>query len=119
MTVASFESHPSAYKHWRLDISGEVAKLTMDIQEEDGENKPYLLKLNSYDIYVDIELNDAVSRLRFEHPSVKVVVITSGKDRIFCAGANIPMLASSSHAFKVNFCRFTNEIDSPSRMRVP
>ncbi len=81
----------------------------MDILEEDEENRDYLLKLNSYDIFVDIELNDAVNRLRFEHPEVKVVVITSGKDRIFCAGANIPMLSSSTHAFKVNFCRFTNE----------
>lgn len=81
----------------------------MDILEEDEANRDYLLKLNSYDIFVDIELNDAVNRLRFEHPEVKVVVVTSGKDRIFCAGANIPMLSSSSHAFKVNFCRFTNE----------
>jgi benzoyl-CoA-dihydrodiol lyase len=107
--IASFESHPSRYKHWKLDVSGEVATLTMDIQEEDGGTRDYLLKLNSYDIFVDIELNDAVGRLRFEHPEVKVVVVTSGKDRIFCAGANIPMLSSSTHAFKVNFCRFTNE----------
>ena len=107
--ISSFESHPNHYKHWKLDVSGEVATLTMDIQEEDEGTRDYLLKLNSYDIFVDIELNDAVGRLRFEHPEVKVVVVTSGKDRIFCAGANIPMLSSSTHAFKVNFCRFTNE----------
>ena len=109
MKIASFESHPSRYKHWKLNVDGEVATLVMDIQEEDDATRDYLLKLNSYDIFVDIELNDAVNRLRFEHPSVKVVVITSGKDRIFCAGANIPMLSSSTHGFKVNFCRFTNE----------
>ena len=109
MDISSFESHPDRYKHWKLSLEGEVATLTMDILEEDEENRDYLLKLNSYDIFVDIELNDAVNRLRFEHPEVKVVVITSGKDRIFCAGANIPMLSSSTHAFKVNFCRFTNE----------
>jgi benzoyl-CoA-dihydrodiol lyase len=107
--ISSFESHPNQYKHWKLNLAGEVATLTMDIREEDEGTRDYLLKLNSYDIFVDIELNDAVNRLRFEHPEVKVVVITSGKDRIFCAGANIPMLSSSSHAFKVNFCRFTNE----------
>ena len=80
----------------------------MDIEEE-SVDKPYILKLNSYDIFVDIELADAVNRLRFEHPAVKAVVLTSGKDRIFCAGANINMLSSSTHAFKVNFCKFTNE----------
>jgi len=108
MNVQSFESHPDHYKNWRLSVEGPVATLTMDIAEEDPE-KAYILKLNSYDLFVDIELADAVNRLRFEHPQVKAVVVTSGKDRIFCAGANINMLATSSHAFKVNFCRFTNE----------
>ena len=109
MTVDGFETHPSRYRHWVLNVDGETARLVMDIQEDDGTGKPYLLKLNSYDLSVDIELNDAVNRLRFEHPEVKCVVVTSGKDRIFCAGANIPMLANSTHGFKVNFCRFTNE----------
>lgn len=108
MALDSFETSPDAYRHWNLSIDGAIARLAMDVQEEQ-DDLPYVRKLNSYDIHVDIELADAVNRLRFEHPEVKVVVVTSDKDRIFCAGANIPMLASSSHAFKVNFCRFTNE----------
>lgn len=109
MHVESFETHPDRYEHWHLSIDGAIATLTMDVQEAGRTPKPYVLKLNSYDIFVDLELADAVNRLRWEHPSVKVVVVTSAKDRIFCAGANIPMLASSPHAFKVNFCKFTNE----------
>ncbi|MCA9546282.1 MAG: benzoyl-CoA-dihydrodiol lyase, partial [Myxococcales bacterium] len=109
MQIESFESHPDRYQHWKLTVDGDIATLVMDVQEGDGTEKPYILKLNSYDIFVDIELADAVERLRWEHPQVRTVVVTSGKDRIFCAGANIPMLASSDHAFKVNFCKFTNE----------
>jgi benzoyl-CoA-dihydrodiol lyase len=109
MRIESFETHPDAYRHWQLAIDGDVARLVMNVVEDDGTGKPYVLKLNSYDIFVDIELADAVNRLRFEHPGVKVVVVTSGQDRVFCAGANIMMLASSPHAFKVNFCKFTNE----------
>lgn len=108
MAISTFETAPEQYRHWRLGIEGPIAVVEMDVQEEQ-EGVPYVRKLNSYDIHVDIELADLVNRMRFEHPEVKVVVITSAKDRIFCAGANIPMLASSSHAFKVNFCRFTNE----------
>jgi benzoyl-CoA-dihydrodiol lyase len=108
MKVERFDTHPDAYKHWKLKVDGSVATLIMDIEEE-SPDKPYILKLNSYDLFVDIELADAVNRLRFEYPQVKAVVVTSGKDRIFCAGANINMLGSSSHAFKVNFCKFTNE----------
>ena len=107
MKVERFASHPDEYLHWNLSVDQEIATLTMDVQEEDGDG--YIRKLNSYDIFVDIELNDAVTRILFEYPEVKSVVITSGKDRIFCSGANIPMLASSPHAFKVNFCKYTNE----------
>ena len=107
MKVERFASHPDEYLHWNLSVEGEVATLTMDVQEEGGAG--YIRKLNSYDIFVDIELNDAVTRVIFEYPEVRCVVITSGKDRIFCSGANIPMLASSPHAFKVNFCKYTNE----------
>ncbi|MEZ4472023.1 MAG: 2,3-epoxybenzoyl-CoA dihydrolase [bacterium] len=107
MQIQSFETHPDAWRHWRLSIDGPIARLAMDVQED--EDGPYLLKLNSYDVFVDIELADAITRLRFEHPEVRAVVVTSAKDRIFCAGANIPMLASSPHAFKVNFCKLTNE----------
>ncbi|MEE2786973.1 MAG: 2,3-epoxybenzoyl-CoA dihydrolase [Myxococcota bacterium] len=109
LKIERFETHPDVYKHWQLEVDGPVARLTMNVQEDDGSGKPYILKLNSYDIFVDLELADAVTRLRFEHPNVKAVVITSAQDRIFCAGANIPMLAASSHGFKVNFCKFTNE----------
>jgi benzoyl-CoA-dihydrodiol lyase len=104
-----FQTAPERYKHWKLDISGPVATLSMDVQEDDTLADGYKLKLNSYDLGVDIELADAVQRIRFEHPEVRAVVITSLKPRIFCAGANIYMLGSSSHAFKVNFCKFTNE----------
>jgi benzoyl-CoA-dihydrodiol lyase len=104
-----FQTDPSRYRHWKLTINGEVATLTMDVDENGGLFEGYQLKLNSYDLGVDIELADAVQRLRFEHPSVKVVILRSGKNRVFCAGANIRMLAGSSHAHKVNFCKFTNE----------
>lgn len=110
MKVERFASHPSEYSHWKLELNGEIATLIMDVQETGGvSGGDYVRKLNSYDIFVDIELNDAITRVIFEHPEVRCVMITSGKDRIFCSGANIPMLASSPHAFKVNFCKFTNE----------
>ena len=109
MNAIDFETKPGQYKHLKLTIDGPVATLTIDTQENGGLRPGYELKLNSYDLGVDIELADAVERLRFEHPEVRVVVIRSGKDRIFCAGANIYMLASSSHPYKVNFCKFTNE----------
>jgi benzoyl-CoA-dihydrodiol lyase len=105
----SFETHPSRYKHWKLSFDGEIATLSMDVQEDGGLRGDYRLKLNSYDLGVDIELADAIQRIRFEHPEVKTVVITSLKERIFCAGANIFMLRGSTHAWKVNFCKFTNE----------
>ncbi len=108
MTI-NFETSPERYHHWKLSIQGATASLAMDVQEEETINEGYKLKLNSYDLGVDIELADAVQRLRFEHPEVKVVVITSLKPRIFCAGANIYMLGTASHAWKVNFCKFTNE----------
>jgi benzoyl-CoA-dihydrodiol lyase len=106
---AEFRTAQERYRHWRLAIDGPVATLTMDVDEQGGIVPGYELKLNSYDLGVDIELYDAVQRLRFEHPEVKAVVITSGKDKVFCAGANIRMLASSPHGWKVNFCKFTNE----------
>ena len=109
MFIIDFQTSSDQYKHWKLNISGRVATLSMDVQEDMTLKDGYKLKLNSYDLGVDIELADAVQRLRFEHPEVKVVVITSLKPRIFCAGANIYMLGTSSHAFKVNFCKFTNE----------
>ena len=105
----SFDTHPDRYKHWTLKIDGERADLEMDVQPRGGLRDDYELKLNSYDLGVDIELADAIQRLRFEHPEVKVLVVSSGQQRVFCAGANIPMLGSSSHAFKVNFCKYTNE----------
>src|SRR5712691_10306224 len=105
----TFETHPSRYRHWTLAVEGEIARLTMKVQPFGGQDAEVELKSNSYDLSVDIELADAVQRLRFSHPSVKAVVVTSGHDRIFCAGANIYMLASSSHPFKVNFCKYTNE----------
>src|SRR6266581_2551929 len=104
-----FQTDPSRYRHWKLEVDGEVATLTMDVDENGGLFEGYQLKLNSYDLGVDIELADVVQRLRFEHPGVKVVVMRSGKNRVFCAGANIRMLAGSTHAHKVNFCKFTNE----------
>ncbi|CAN5184901.1 2,3-epoxybenzoyl-CoA dihydrolase [soil metagenome] len=108
-TFIDFQTEPSKYRHWKIDVAGDVATLTMDVDENGGLFEGYLLKLNSYDLGVDIELADAVQRLRFEHPQVKVVLLRSGKNRVFCAGANIRMLAGSSHAHKVNFCKFTNE----------
>jgi benzoyl-CoA-dihydrodiol lyase len=104
-----FQTEPARYRHWKLNFAGEVAELIMDVDEDGGLFEGYQLKLNSYDLGVDIELADAVERLRFEHPEVKVVVLKSGKERVFCAGANIRMLAGASHAHKVNFCKFTNE----------
>jgi len=105
----SFETAPDRYRHWKLTVDGAVATLSMDVQEDGGLSTDYRLKLNSYDLAVDIELADAVQRLRFEHPEVHAVVITSLKERVFCVGANIFMLRGSSHAAKVNFCKFTNE----------
>ena len=107
--MINFQTSPGQYKHWKLSIDGRVARLTMDVQEDQTLNDGYKLKLNSYDLGVDIELADAIQRMRFEHPEVRAVVVTSLKPRIFCAGANIYMLGTSSHAFKVNFCKFTNE----------
>jgi benzoyl-CoA-dihydrodiol lyase len=104
-----FQTDPSRYRHWKLDVAGDVATLTMDVDENGGLFEGYQLKLNSYDLGVDIELADAVQRLRFEHPGVKVVLLRSAKNRVFCAGANIRMLAGATHAHKVNFCKFTNE----------
>jgi benzoyl-CoA-dihydrodiol lyase len=105
----SFETRPDLYKHWRLQFDGPIATLSMDVQEDAGLSDAYRLKLNSYDLGVDIELADAIQRIRFEHPETRVVVVTSLKERIFCAGANIMMLRESSHGWKVNFCKFTNE----------
>ena len=104
-----FQTDPTRYRHWKLNVEGDIATLTMDVDENGGLFEGYQLKLNSYDLGVDIELADAVQRLRFEYPSVKVVIVRSGKNRVFCAGANIRMLAGASHAHKVNFCKFTNE----------
>src|SRR5919201_1058298 len=105
----SFETHPSQSRHWKLAVDGAVATLSMDVREDAGLRPDYRLKLNSYDLGVDIELADAIQRIRFEHPEVNSVVVNSLKERIFCAGANIFMLGTSSHGFKVNFCKFTNE----------
>jgi benzoyl-CoA-dihydrodiol lyase len=105
----SFDTDPDHYRHWKLTIDGQVATLAMDTDEDGGLHPGYALKLNSYDLGVDIELHDAVQRLRFEHPEVRAVVLTSGKDGVFCAGANIKMLAQASHPLKVNFCKLTNE----------
>src|SRR5215212_2606129 len=107
--MITFDTSPAAYKHWKLTFDGAIATLSMDVREDAGLSQDYKLKLNSYDLGVDIELADAVQRLRFEHPEVKVVVVSSLKERIFCAGANIMMLRGSSHCAKVNFCKFTNE----------
>ena len=104
-----YQTHPDRYAHWRLAFDGPVASLTLDVREDGGIRPGYKLKLNSYDLGVDIELHDALQRIRFEHPEVHAVVVTSGKERIFCSGANIFMLGLSSHAWKVNFCKFTNE----------
>lgn len=107
--IIDFQTDPSSYKHWRVVYDGAVANLFMDVDEECGLFKGYELKLNSYDLGVDIELADVVQRLRFEHPEVKVIVMQSGKEKVFCAGANIRMLGGAAHAHKVNFCKFTNE----------
>lgn len=107
--MITFDTHPDRYKHWRMQFDGRVATLTLDVDEQAGLLPGYQLKLNSYDLGVDIDLNDALQRIRFEHPEVGCVVLTSGKQRMFCAGANIYMLGQSTHAWKVNFCKFTNE----------
>ena len=107
--IVTYDTSPDRYRHWKLAIDGTTATLAMDVDEDGGLAPGYKLKLNSYDLGVDIELHDALQRIRFEHPSVRVVVITSAKDRVFCSGANIFMLGQSSHAWKVNFCKFTNE----------
>jgi benzoyl-CoA-dihydrodiol lyase len=107
--LISFDTDPGRYRHWRLSIDGQVATLALDTAEDGGLHPGYSLKLNSYDLGVDIELHDAVQRLRFEHPGVRAVILTSGKEGVFCAGANIKMLAQAAHALKVNFCKLTNE----------
>ncbi|MGZ3423012.1 MAG: enoyl-CoA hydratase-related protein, partial [Polyangiales bacterium] len=112
MDPIRFETRPESYKHWKLDLADAgrgIARLVLDVKEHDGLRPDYELKQNSYDLGVDVELADAVQRLRFEHPEVRTIVFSSNKDRIFCSGANIYMLGSSTHAFKVNFCKFTNE----------
>jgi benzoyl-CoA-dihydrodiol lyase len=107
--MISFDTHPERYNHWKLAFDGPLATLVLDVAEDKGLAPGYKLKLNSYDLGVDIELHDALNRIRFEHPEAKSVVVTSGKSRMFCSGANIYMLGTSSHAWKVNFCKFTNE----------
>ena len=107
--MVSFATHPAKYQHWTLSVDGDVARLKLDINEDGGIKPGYKLKLNSYDLGVDIELHDAINRVRFEHPSVKVIVFESGKEKIWCSGANIYMLGVSTHGWKVNFCKFTNE----------
>src|SRR5579883_3099212 len=107
--IVLFDAAPESYRHWKLKVDGRVATLLMDVNESGGLREGYKLKLNSYDLGVDIELHDALQRIRFEHPEVRSVVLTSAKERIFCSGANIFMLGLSSHAWKVNFCKFTNE----------
>ncbi len=109
LSRVDYQTDPSRYKHWKLQFDGPVATLAVDIDENAGLRPGYKLKLNSYDLGVDIELNDAINRIRFEHPEVRTVVLTSAKDKVFCSGANIFMLGVSSHAWKVNFCKFTNE----------
>ena len=110
--LVTYDAHPDRYQHWRLSFEGPLATLAMDVNEDKGLKPGYKLKLNSYDLGVDIELADALNRIRFEHPEVKCVVITSARERMFCSGANIYMLGTSSHAWKVNFCKFTNETRS-------
>jgi benzoyl-CoA-dihydrodiol lyase len=107
--LITYDKDPETYRHWSLDVDGEIATLTLTVDEEGGIRPGYQLKLNSYDLGVDMELHDALQRIRFEHPTVKSVILTSGLDRMFCAGANIYMLGTSSHGWKVNFCKFTNE----------
>jgi len=108
-TLVTYDTDPSRYAHWKISFAGAIATLTLDIQEDKGIRPGYKLKLNSYDLGVDIELSDALQRIRFEHPEVKTVVLSSAKPRMFCSGANIYMLGLSSHGWKVNFCKFTNE----------
>src|SRR6476660_306667 len=107
--MITFDTDPSRYRYWRLTCDGPFATLTLDVEEEAAFSGDYRLKRNSYDLGVDMELHDALNRIRFEHPEVRVVVLTSGKERVFCSGANIYMLGQASHAEKVNFCKFTNE----------
>src|SRR5260370_11926481 len=107
--LATSDPRPDRYIHWRLSADGPVATLAMDVNEDKGLKPGYKLKLNSYDLGVDIELADALNRIRFEHPEVKCLVITSARERMFCSGANIYMLGQSAHAWNVNFCKFTNE----------
>jgi benzoyl-CoA-dihydrodiol lyase len=107
--MIDFQTNPARYRHWKLSFDGRLATLALDVDENGGIRPGYELKLNSYDLGVDIELYDAIQRLRFEHPQVASVILTSAKERIFCAGANIRMLSQSEHSFKVNFCKFTNE----------
>ena len=107
--VVDYRTEPSQYRHWSFEVEGNMARLKLDIAEDGGIRPGYKLKLNSYDLGVDVELHDALNRIRFEQPQVRTVIVTSGKDRIFCSGANIFMLGVSSHAWKVNFCKFTNE----------
>src|SRR3972149_1710411 len=109
MTPIDFLTEPARYRHWRIECDGPIALLVMGVDPAGGISPDYELKLNSYDLAVDIELNDAVQRLRFEHPEVRAVVIKSGKENVFCAGANIRMLGKATHGHKVNFCKFTNE----------
>ena len=106
--MIDFQTNPESYNHWKLDFNGSIATLSMDVNPDKTLVEGYKLKLNSYDLGVDIELYDAVQRLRFEHPEVKTVIFNSAKEKVFCAGANINMLSVSSHAHKVNFCKFTN-----------
>src|SRR2546427_1059554 len=107
--LVDFRTEPARYKHWKLSFDGPVATLAMDVREDGGLRPGYELKLNSYDLGVDVELYDAVQRLRFEHPEGGAVIVTSGKERVFCAGANIRMLSRSAHGWEVNFCKFTNQ----------
>jgi len=109
VSIVVFDAHPDRYRHWRLSFQGAIATLALDVSEDGGLKTGYKLKLNSYDLGVDIELADALDRIRFEHPEVRCVVLTGGRERLFCSGANIYMLGLSSHAWKVNFCKFTNE----------
>src|SRR6187402_3119110 len=109
MPAVSFDTSPDRYRHWKLTFDGPIATLAMDVDQDAGLSPDYKLKLNSYDLGVDVELADAIQRIRFEHPEVRSVIVTSLKERIFCAGANIFMLRGSTHAWKVNFCKFTNE----------
>ena len=107
--TVDYRTEPAQYRHWSFTVEGAIARMQLNIAEDGGIRPGYKLKLNSYDLGVDIELHDALNRIRFEHPQVRTVIVTSGRDRIFCSGANIFMLGVSSHAWKVNFCKFTNE----------